>query len=177
MSRPTPENRSCNHSTLSELSWTYQGSINLHGALPDHGSPPAGPPPDGSLLPTSPHSQSVQIPPPQSPDNPHELPAAPAQLHSHPKLFEHDVKKPIMFCVPIILRERGRLAEIFRVRFEPSLSVVMSHNILHRLRVVGLQMTWRTPTTSSSASGREATSMNCGIVPRTITSLQSRRGS
>jgi hypothetical protein len=35
----------------------------------------------------------------------------------HPKLFEHDVEKPIVFCVPIILRNRGKIAEILRVSF------------------------------------------------------------
>jgi len=42
-------------------------------------------------------------------------------------LKEHDVNKTIMFCVPIVLRERERLAEIFWVRFDSSLSVSMPH--------------------------------------------------
>jgi hypothetical protein len=35
----------------------------------------------------------------------------------HPKLFEFDVGKSMMFCVPIILKNRGKIAEIFRVSF------------------------------------------------------------
>ena len=66
--------------------------------LPDQGNPPAGPPPDSPL----------------------ETFTAPTPLHVHPKLFERDVNNPIMFCVPIVLKERGRLAGIFRVRPKPS---------------------------------------------------------
>src|ERR1700753_224318 len=36
-------------------------------------------------------------------------------LHEHPRLFEHEVGRPIMFCVPITLKDQGRIAGIFRV--------------------------------------------------------------
>ena len=102
------------------------GSTGSHDTLPDLGGPPVGHPPD-SPPPDSPppnsQVQSVHIPSPPPPDNPAGPSTVPDQLHTHPKLFEHGVGKPIMFCVPIILKRRGKLAEIFRVRSTRSPSV------------------------------------------------------
>ena len=102
---------------------SHQDSTNSRGALPDPVDPPAGPPPNGPPLPTSPQVQSVKILPSPPPDNRHRLTVIPAPAHTYTKLFEHDVKKPMMFYVPIVLKRRGRLAEIFRVSVEPSLNV------------------------------------------------------
>lgn len=90
-----------------------QDSASSHDALHDLGDPPAGPPHDSSPEPTSPLVQSVYIPSPP-PSN---------SAGGPPRLFEYHVgesNKSIMFCVPIIVKKRGRLAEIFRVGFKPS---------------------------------------------------------
>ena len=100
-----------------------QDSTNSHDTLPDLGDPPSCPPPDTLALPTSPQIQLVQIQPPLLPDNV----AGPSTLLTssdvRPKLFEHDVGKPIMFCIPIILKVRGKIAGILRVRSQPSSSI------------------------------------------------------
>lgn len=95
---------------------SHQDSIGSSDTLPDLGDPLGCPPLEGSTLPISP-AESVQIPPPLPSDNPMGPPTMPVPLHTYPKLFEHDIGKPIMFCVPIILKGRGRIAEIFRVSF------------------------------------------------------------
>lgn len=106
-----------------------QDSASSHDILPDLGDP-AGPPLGGSsLLPTSPRVQPVDVPPPPPPDNTAGPSTIPTPLHIHPKLFEHDVGKPIMFCIPIILKKRGRIAEIFRVSFRPPSSVPLPHKV------------------------------------------------
>jgi len=69
---------------------------------------------DTSTLPTV---QPMTVPSPPPLDNIPGPSTIPAPLHTHPKLFEHSVSKPIMFCIPIILKGRGRIAEIFRVSF------------------------------------------------------------
>ena len=98
-----------------------------HGTLLDPDDPQPGPPLHGPLLPTSPRVRPANIPPPPSLDNPRGLSVVLTPSRTHPKLFEHDVGKPIKFCVPIVLKRRGKLAQIFRVRFEPSPSVLSSH--------------------------------------------------
>ena len=92
-----------------------QDSTSSNDILPDLGDPPGGLQPEISTLPTSPQMQPVIISPPSPPDNTTGPSMLPTPLHTHPKLFEHAVGKPIMFCVPIILKGRGRIAEIFRV--------------------------------------------------------------
>ena len=91
--------------------------------LLDLGDFSGGPSSQTSALAISPFTQSENIssPPPLN------SPTGPATLltpfRSLPKLFEHDVGKPIMFCVPIILKNRGKIAEIFRVSIQPSLAI------------------------------------------------------
>ena len=84
--------------------------------LPDLGDPPGGSQPESSILPTSPQIQPAATPPhlPQGGG------AGPStQTQTHPKLFEHAVERPIVFFVPIILKVRRRIADIFRVSFQP----------------------------------------------------------
>jgi len=115
------EHRPAEPRTLYIVSPSRQDSAGFHEALPNQGNLPAGSPPDGSPLPIS-QVPLVGIPSPPPPDNP-----PPPELSAAPKLFEHDVNRPIIFCVPIDLRERGTLAEIFRIRFTPPLSVSLPH--------------------------------------------------
>ena len=104
-----------------------QDSTGSHGALPDLGDPPAGPPPDSPPPPSSPLVQPVDIPFHPPSDEP--------TGSREPKLFEYragessDSFRSIMFCIPITVKIRGRLAEIFRVRFNPSPSVSPPHKI------------------------------------------------
>ncbi|KAF9651858.1 hypothetical protein BDM02DRAFT_448771 [Thelephora ganbajun] len=90
-----------------------QDSTGSDGTLPDLGDLQSFSPPENFALPTSP-VQSVLMPSPPPPDNTAGPSTIPTPLHTHPKLFEHDVGKPIMFCIPIILKGRGRIAGIFR---------------------------------------------------------------
>lgn len=96
---------------------TRRDSASSNDILPDLGDPPGGLQPEISIQPTSPHMQPAIISPPSPPDNTAGPSMISTALHTHPKLFEHDIGKPIMFCVPIILKGRGRIAEIFRVCF------------------------------------------------------------
>lgn len=111
--------------TSAVVTLSCQDSTSSHDALPNLG----GPPPDSSNLLTSPQVQPMDILPHPPSNNAAELSTIPTPLHTHPKLFEHDVGKSIMFCIPIILKKRGRIAEIFRVIFQPSSSVPRSHKI------------------------------------------------
>ena len=79
----------------------------------------SGPPPGPSHLPARLPIQSEFGSSPLS-DDITESSMMVTPSHTHPKLFEHAIGKPIMFCVPIILKNRGKLAEIFRVSIEPS---------------------------------------------------------
>ena len=99
---------------------SHHDSTDSHDTLLDLGGPSTGPPPDSPPLPTSPEVHSVHILSPPPPDNLPGQSTVPTPPHTNPKLFEHAVGKPIRFCVPIILKKRGKLAEIFRVRFELS---------------------------------------------------------
>lgn len=98
-----------------------------HDTLPDLGDPPAGPPPDSPPSPASSLVQPVYVPlcPPS------DGPAGPRE----PKLFEYrtgesnDSFKSILFCIPITVKIRGRLAEIFRVRFDPSPGFSPPHKV------------------------------------------------
>lgn len=92
------------------------------GALPDPGDLSSGRSPETSALPASSSIQSEAIPPLHPLDNPAWPAALPTPLHTHRRLFEHDVGKPIMFCIPIILKNRGKIAEIFRVSLRPPLA-------------------------------------------------------
>lgn len=96
-----------------------QDSTDSNNSLPDLGDPPGGLQPEITTLPTSPQIQPAIVSPPTPPDNAAGSSIIPTPLHTHPKLFEHAVGKPMMFCVPIILKGRGKIAEIFRVRFQP----------------------------------------------------------
>lgn len=93
-----------------------QDSTTSNGILLGMNDPP-GSQPETSVLPTSSQIKPLTILLPPRQYNP----AGPSMIltppHTHPKLFEHAVGKPIMFFVPIILKERGRIAEIFRVSF------------------------------------------------------------
>lgn len=94
-----------------------RNSTSSNDILPDLGDPPGGLQPEIATLPNSPQTEPAIISPP-SPQNDTTGPSMiPTPSHTHPKLFEHAVGKPIMFCVPIILKGRGRIAEIFRVCF------------------------------------------------------------
>ena len=94
-----------------------QDSTSSNDILPDLGDPPGGLQPEIDTLPNSPQTQPAIISPPSLPNDTAGPSVIPIPLHTHPKLFEHAVGKPIMFCVPIILKGRGRIAEIFRVCF------------------------------------------------------------
>ena len=72
---------------------------------------------ENSTLPTPPQIQPVIISPPSPPYIAPEPSMVPESLRTHPRLFEHAVGKPVMFCVPIIVKDRGRIAEILRVSF------------------------------------------------------------
>lgn len=96
-----------------------QDSIDSSDTFPDPGDLPSGPPPGPSHLSACLPIQSEFSSSPL-PDDITESPMMATPLHTHPRLFEHAIGKPIMFCVPIILKNRGKLAEIFRVSFEPS---------------------------------------------------------
>jgi len=112
----------------------HRGSISSGDLLPD----PSGLPDciilEGSTLPTPPPVQSILPPPLPGPVAGPPMLLAP--IHTHPKLFEHVVGKPFMFCVPIVLKNRGRIAEIFRVSFEPYRLCQSYHppNLLTRTR-------------------------------------------
>jgi hypothetical protein len=92
-------------------------SASSNDILPDLGDPPGGLQPEISTLPSSPQIQPAIISSPPPSDNAAGPSMIHTPLHTHPKLFEHAVGKSIMFCVPIILKGRGRIAEIFRVCF------------------------------------------------------------
>lgn len=114
-----------------------QDSTSSHDTLLDLGDPPAGPPTDRS---SSPQVQPMDILPPLPSDDATGPSTISTALHTHPKLFEHDVGKPIMFCIPIILKKRGKIAEIFRVRSRPPLTVPRPTKVLsigYRGRVYG----------------------------------------
>ena len=98
-----------------------QGSTDLSSALLDLGNLSGGLSSDAFDSPTPSSIQSEATPLSLPLDDPGPV-ALLAPPHTHPKLFEHDVGKPIMFCVPIILRNCGKIAEIFRVSFQPSLA-------------------------------------------------------
>jgi hypothetical protein len=115
-----------------------QNSSSSHDILPDLGDPPGGPLPDSSTLPTSPRVQSVHVQPLPPSDNAAGPFTVPTPLDMCPKLFEHDVGKPIVFCIPIILKARGRIAEIFRVSSHPPPSIPCSQSPFCRLRGVDL---------------------------------------
>lgn len=106
-----------------------QDSTSSNDTLPDLGDPPGCHPPDSFTFPSSPPVQPVPIPPPLPPNNTAGPSTIPTPTVTHPKLFEHDVGKPIMFCIPIILKGRGRIAEIFRVSFQLSSDIPWPHNI------------------------------------------------
>lgn len=94
-----------------------RNSTSSNDILPDLGDPPGGLQPEIATLPNSPQIQPAIISPPSPPNDTARPSIILPPLHTHPKLFEHAVGKPIMFCVPIILKGRGRIAEIFRVCF------------------------------------------------------------
>lgn len=81
-----------------------------HDALPDLGDPPAGPPPDSRTRSASPQVPSVETPSHPPFDNAVEPPTT-------PKLFQHADGESIKFCVPVTTKMRGKMAQIFRVRF------------------------------------------------------------
>lgn len=85
--------------------------------------PPNGLQSENPTLLTSPQMQPVVISPPSPPYHAARPSTTPEPLQTHPRLFEHAVGKPMMFCVPIIVKDRGRIAEILRVSFYPSLSI------------------------------------------------------
>lgn len=90
-------------------------STNFNNPPQNLGNLQGGPSPEISDLSTSSPVQPDLIPslPPLS--DTAGLSTVPPPLHTHPKLFEHDVGKPIMFFVPSTLKKRGKIAEIFRV--------------------------------------------------------------
>lgn len=153
-----------------------------HQDLADSGSPlldlgdfSGGPSSQTSALAVPSFIQSETIPSPPPFDNPAGPATLPTPLHTLPKLFEHDVGKPIMFCVPIILKNRGKIAEIFRVSFQPSLGIPWPYRYsLCRLRGADLQMTWKTQIMLSLASGKNTTLTKCGIALKIATSSPSR---
>lgn len=103
--------------TSATAALSRQDSTASNDTLPDLDDPPGDLQPESSVRSTSPHTQPLNILPLQQ-DNVTGPSVTPAPSHTHPKLFEHAVGKPIMFCVPIILKGRGRIAEIFRVSFQ-----------------------------------------------------------
>ena len=147
-----------------------QGSTDSSSALLDPGDLPGPTSSDAFHSPAPSSIQSEAIPPSLPPDDPGPVVLS-APPHTHPKLFEYDVGKPIMFCVPIILRNRGKIAEIFRVSFQPSLASSRPYkSLFHRLRGAGLQMMLRTQIMLSLASGKNTTSTRRGIVLKIVTS-------
>jgi hypothetical protein len=80
----------------------------------DLGDLSAGLPPGTPSLSVPPHVESEPIPTPP----PLDITAGPSVIHTHPKLFEYDVGRPMMFCIPITLKNRGKIAEIFRVSLQ-----------------------------------------------------------
>ena len=99
--------------TAFSTTMSRQNSINSNGL----GDLLGGPSPETSAFPVPSLLQTDPVPPLLLPDSTAGPSMAPIPLHTHCKLFEHDIGKPIMFCVPIILKSRGKIAEIFRVRF------------------------------------------------------------
>ena len=96
-----------------------QDSTDSDGALPGPGNSPGGPSPEASIFPVPPTlSEPIPPPPPFDISGPS---TSSVPLQTHPKLFEHEIGRPIMFCVPITLKARGKIAEIFRVGFQPSI--------------------------------------------------------
>lgn len=96
-----------------------QDPIDSIGAFPNLGDLSGGSS-KNSTLPVSSSMEPEVISSPLPLNNDAWPATLPTPLHTHPKLFEHDVGKPIMFCVPIILKNRGKIAEIFRASFQPS---------------------------------------------------------
>jgi hypothetical protein len=117
---------------------SHQDSTDSNSPLLDLGDFSGGPSSQTSALAAASFIQSEAIPSPPPLDNPQ----GPATLlHTHPKLFEHDVGKPVMFCVPIILKNRGKIAEIFRVGSQPLLAILRPYRYSFcRLRGADLQM-------------------------------------
>lgn len=89
-------------------------STSTNDTLPDLGDTLGGLQVESSTPVTPLQIQPVTTSPPPS-DNAAEPSTIPTPSHAHPKLFEHAVGKPIMFFIPIILKDRGKIAEIFRV--------------------------------------------------------------
>ena len=112
-----------------------QDSTDSNGALPGPGDPSGGPSLKVSIFPVLPVlSEPVPLLSPLDIAGP---PTSSVPLQTHPKLFEHKIGKPIMFCVPITLRTRGKIAEILRVGFQPSRILFYSPTIFlgHRRQV------------------------------------------
>ena len=152
-----------------------QDTTDSSSATPDLGDLSGGSSHDTSALTAFSFSQPEAVLPPPTFNDPATSAAFPAPTHTHPKLFEHDVGKPIMFCVPIILKNRGKIAEIFRVGYKPSITIPRAYwYTLCRLRGADFQTMWRTQITLSLGSGRNTTSMRCGMVLKTVTSPPSR---
>ena len=137
-----------------------------------------GPSPDIFNLPSSSPVQPDPIPSPPPPGDAASLSTIPPPLHTHPKLFEHDVGKPIMFFVPSTLKKRGKIAEIFRVIFLPSSISWRSYgSSLSRSLGADLRTMWKRRITSSSARGKNSTLMKSGTALRTVANLLSNRSS
>ena len=136
--------------------------------------------PRGGLFPGTPDlptSSPVQVDPTSSPP-PSGDTAGPStilpSLHTHPKLFEHDVGNPIMFLVPSTLKKRGEIAAILRVNFKPSSTGRRSYRTsFSRSLEVDLRTMWKRRITSSLATGKNSTMMKSGTVLRTVTNLLS----
>ena len=153
---------------------SHQGSINFNNVPRNLDDSRGGLFPGISDLPTS---SPVQLGPTSSPPQSGDT-AGPSTilppLRTHPKLFEHDVGKPIMFFVPSTLKKRGMIAAIFRVNFKPSSTGWRSYGTsFSRPLGVDLRTMWKRRITSSLATGKNSTLTKSGTVLRTVTSLLS----
>lgn len=109
---PTMEDLRRAHDLMAMV-WFLGSSMHHQLPPPTQGGRSLGP----STLLGLPPAHSDPIPPPLLPNNTAGTPTVSTPLHAQPKLFEHGVRKPISFWIPIVLRDRGKIAEIFRVSF------------------------------------------------------------